>query len=126
MAKFTYNLWDAKYNRPIVGDNVINPATGEVETAGDMVMAGPPSIDAVWINLDSSADWKSVGAPLHCPIDKALCEVGKHIQNGVYSIISLNASAYSLTVVCKSGAESEEFRKVLRSMREDLDESIPK
>lgn len=43
-----------------------------------------------------------------------------HIQQGVYTIESLNASAYSLTVVCKSKATSYDFRLAIKTMKSHL------
>ncbi|WQF88320.1 hypothetical protein CDEST_13334 [Colletotrichum destructivum] len=54
MASSTYEVWDAKYNRPTVGGKVTNPTTGQVEDAGPMFVAGPPSIQAIWFNVASS------------------------------------------------------------------------
>ncbi|KZL86429.1 hypothetical protein CI238_02652 [Colletotrichum incanum] len=101
MASSAYDVWDARYNRPIVGGKVTNPTTGQVEDAGSMFVAGPPSIQAMWFNVKSSpssSGWKS----------------------GVYSVVSLNASVYSLTVVCDSTATLSEFRQVIRTMRSEL------
>jgi hypothetical protein len=72
-----------------------------------MVTSGPPSIQAIWYNITSgSGTWSSQSMPLHCPIDAAICQVTLHIQQGLYSIVSLSASEYSLT----STASKEEFR----------------
>jgi hypothetical protein len=119
--KLNYDCWDAKYNRPIVDGKVTNPSTGAIESAGPMLVAGPPSISASWFNVANNPTWRSLHAPVNCPIDDLLCAIAVHIKEGLYSIDSLNASAYSLTVVVKSVGPQEEFRKKIREMRERLD-----
>ena len=117
-----YVVWDAKHNRPIVGGKVTNPHTGLVEDAGPLFVSGPPSINATWINMDTGPDghWRALNSALNCSIDKALCEVALHVQQGVYTIESLNASAYSLTIVCRSSATSYDFRVAIRTMKAHL------
>jgi len=115
-----YDLWDAKYNRPIVGGRVRNPTTGEIEEAGPMFVAGPPSIRAIWVNLSPSpsvSGWNIIGASLHTEIDKALFQVASQVQQGIYSIVSLNASEYSITIVCKSTATLSDMDQAVQALQ---------
>jgi len=124
MASIIYDCWDVKYNRPIVGGKVTNPTTGEVEEAGPLFKAGPPSIRTIWCNVESPSPlgWATFGTALNCPIDKALYQVAQHIQQGLYSIVSLNASEFCLTIICNSTMPLEEFRQVIHTMKFTLNE----
>jgi len=122
MASSTYDAWDARYNRPIVGGRVTNPTTGVVEQAGTMFVAGPPSIEAIWVNLSASPRWQTIVTSLNCPIDDALCQIASHIQQGIYSIVSLNASAYSLKIMCKSEQSLEEMLQSIQTLKVQLNE----
>jgi len=122
MAAF-YDPWDARYNRPIVGGRVTNPITGEVEVAGEMFVAGPPSIQVIWVNLclsSTSSGWGTIAASLNCTIDDALIQIAQQVKEGLYSIVSLNASAYSLTIMCKSTTTGEEIRQNIHTLRHNL------
>ncbi|KAK0103144.1 hypothetical protein ONS95_014944 [Cadophora gregata] len=123
--KLDYGIWDAKYNRPIVDGKVTNPHTGEIEDAGPMLVAGLPSIQASWFNISSTGTWRSVHAPIHCPIDDLLCAVISHVKDGLYTIESLNASTYSLTVVCSSSQSTADFHHTISTMRATFDQSRP-
>ena len=119
----TYGAWDPRYNRPIVGGKVLNPTTGEVEAAGETFVAGPPSIDAIWVNIYSPEPpvWTIVRTSLNTSIDKALGQVALHIEQGIYSIVSLDASVYSLKIMCYSSKPWAEMRQALQTMHSNLD-----
>ncbi|PVH73771.1 hypothetical protein DL98DRAFT_519724 [Cadophora sp. DSE1049] len=70
----------------------MNPHTGEIEDAGPMLVAGPPRIQASWFNPSSVGYWRSLRAPVSCPIDDLLCAGASHIKGGLYTIRSMNAS----------------------------------
>ena len=42
-------------------------------------------------------------------VEKAYLAVEKHVKDGIYKLISVNASAYSFVVVCDVQVSDEEF-----------------
>lgn len=59
-------------------------------------------VDAIWHNqyLGSQSDFLGLRRCFYCDIDALLLKVAGHVQQGLYSIISLNATKHSLVVVC--------------------------
>jgi len=120
---FYYVPWDMRYNRPVVGNRVTNPTTGEVEEAdAERLTVGPPCIDAIWVNLNrgSTLFWRLHRASLFTTIDKALIQITEHLRQEVYSITSLNATAYSITIVCESTKTDNEMHQALNQLRLNL------
>ena len=120
---FYYVPWDVRYNRPVVNNQVTNPTTGAIEAAGsEGLTAGPPCIDAIWVNLNrgSPAFWKVHRSYLFTTLDKALAQITEHLQQEVYSITSLNATAYSVTVVCESTKTDAEMSQALFQLKSNL------
>jgi hypothetical protein len=114
-------LWDFKYKRPVVDGKVVNPETGLVEEAGsERRWLGPPAVDVIWHNLNALSDFRTTRAPFVTTVDKVFVEIANHIRDGVYSIVSVSASAYSFTIICDTKKTSAEFREALKQMREHL------
>lgn len=122
--------WDEVRRRPIVGDTTTNARTGIIQAAGTKVIAGPPSINAMWINWHSDMSysgpecppprWRSVRMALNCEIGDVLCHVAEQVKGRAYRVISLNASAYSLVIVCRSRKTYTEFGEVVQRMADLL------
>ena len=90
-----------------------------------MLVAGPPSINASWFNISLAESWRSLHTPLNCPIDDLLCAVAIHIMDGLYTVSSLNASTYSLTIVSTSRQNAADFAKLIHALKAALDQARP-
>ena len=54
-----------------------------------------------------------------------LCAVAIHIMDGLYTVSSLNASTYSLTIVCTSRQNAADFAKLVHALKAALDQARP-
>lgn len=59
-------------------------------------------VDVIWHNVyaGDDSDWSTMRKAYESEIDQMIQMVGKHVAQGLYSIISLNATKHSLTVNC--------------------------
>jgi hypothetical protein len=113
--------WESKYNRPTVNGKVQNPETGEIEDVESKTSwSGPPSVDAVWINIHGDSDFKIVRTSFCVTVDEVYLEVANHIRDKVYKIVSISASAYSFHITCLTEKSLDEFRPVLMLMKRKL------
>lgn len=53
-------------------------------------------------NMLAASDFRTARINFPVSSDKIVVEVAKHIKDGAYSIVSVNASVYSLIIVCTS------------------------
>jgi hypothetical protein len=124
MAQFV--SWDVKHNRPIVDNKVTNPTTGEIEEAGsDGYTTGPPSVDVIWINMDSRSNFRIIRSSFPGPMDKVFLQIADHVRRGLYLLVSVSASAYSFAVICKTEKTQGEINEAVHQMGVNLLEDIP-
>ena len=128
MASIIYKCWDVKYNRPIVGCKVTNPTSGEVEEAGLMVKASPPSIRTIWCNVASQLAIR-MGRPLALLLTVRSTKLGGRLRCTFKGHVrdrepSLNTSGFCLPIICNSTTPLEEFPQVIRAMKYALDEDL--
>ncbi|KAK5991542.1 hypothetical protein PT974_09826 [Cladobotryum mycophilum] len=58
-------------------------------------------VDCIWHNMYADSTFKTFRwTPGSVDIDTMIIKVARHVEQGLYSIISLNASKHSLTVFC--------------------------
>ncbi|KAK0099262.1 hypothetical protein ONS95_006368 [Cadophora gregata] len=59
-------------------------------------------VDAIWHNqyVGPETDFIGIRKQFECDINDMILLVAKHVADGLYEVISMNASAHSLTVVC--------------------------
>ena len=58
-------------------------------------------VDCIWHNMYADSTFTTFRwIPGDVDIDTMIVRVARHVKQGIYSIISLNASKHSLTVVC--------------------------
>ncbi|PVH79278.1 hypothetical protein DL98DRAFT_655527 [Cadophora sp. DSE1049] len=59
-------------------------------------------VDAIWHNqyVGPETDFIGMRKQFECDINAMILRVAKHVSDGLYEVISMNASAHSLTVVC--------------------------
>ena len=109
-------LWDVASGRPIIDGKTINAKTGEVEKAGQLTKSGPPSIDVIWHNMTATSNFKTMRASHQTTLDKLFVQIAKHVEEGLYRLISVSASAYSFVIICESDLTLEEFREARLKM----------
>lgn len=104
-----------------------NQRLGSVQTTGQASTdppASPPlpiveiydgvhdvrGVDCIWHNMNANSTFTTFRwIPGDVDIDTMLVRVARHVQQGLYSIVSLNASKHALTVVCICERDREEF-----------------
>jgi hypothetical protein len=101
--------WDVATKRPIVDDKITNAETGEPQQAVGERFHGPPSIDFIWHNMNASAGARTVRGAKHTTIDRLFVTVARHVEQGLYTLISVNATEYAMVVVCSSEMSYEDF-----------------
>ncbi|KAG4444145.1 hypothetical protein IFR05_000374 [Cadophora sp. M221] len=59
-------------------------------------------VDAIWHNQYVGPETNFIGIrkQFECDINAMILMVAKHVSDGLYEVISMNASAHSLTVIC--------------------------
>lgn len=113
--------WDAKHNAPVVDGKVTNPNTGLVEPAGsEGYRAGPPMVDVIWHNLNSSSDFAGSRASFAASVDQVYLEIAKHVEAGLYYIVSISVSAYAFHIICKTTKTRAEFHVAWVKMVDNL------
>lgn len=133
--------WDAEFNRPVVDGKFAHPETGEIKEAGRLgFIDGPPNIEIRIFNINSDVKLWNITASKPVSVDDLYLCVARHVHDKIYSLVSVNASAYSFTIVCKVNVTREEFDVAWKNMfskREDykhtdeewdshMDERFPK
>lgn len=59
-------------------------------------------VDVIWNNVYAGpkSDWSTIRKQYESNIDQMVQLVGQHLAKGLYSLISMNATKHSLTVLC--------------------------
>ena len=98
--------WHPSHKVPIVDGKYQDPHTGEIQDT----YPGPPSVHVMWfnVNVHDSSSFRGLGATFNASINEVIIAIADHVRNEAYSIISLNASLYSVTVVCSTAKSREE------------------
>jgi hypothetical protein len=108
----------------IFGYKVLNPYIGAIENAGqESCTVCPPAIDFYIHNIKSGPGrdiFRASRSSLLGTLDEAVAEVGEHVKRGVYSIRSMNASRFSVIVICKTDGSAAEVQRELFTMQEKL------
>jgi hypothetical protein len=113
--------WHAEYKVPMVDGKIQNPNTGQIEDASEArFYAGPPSVQTTWLNIHGESDFRIVGASFAATIDEVFVNIAEHVKDNVYSIVSISASAYSMTVVCCTPKSQTEISEVVHTMQRKL------
>jgi hypothetical protein len=56
--------------------------------------------DCIWHNMYADSDFRTLRKWFECDADEMLLKIAGHVRDGLYSLISLNASKHSFVVVC--------------------------
>jgi hypothetical protein len=68
----------------------------------------------------STSTFRSSRCSFNASVDDVFLEVAKHVREGVYTIVSISASAYSFAIICKTEKTREEFHEAWVRMAETL------
>jgi hypothetical protein len=117
-AKFAHIVnWDVQLGRPVVDGKVQDPVTGEIREAGRQgLQDGPPSIEFRLFNVNADIDVVSITKSIPVRLEKLYLWVAKQVHDEVFSIISINASAYSFTLICNILVSADEFNTSFKNM----------
>ncbi|EAW25185.1 uncharacterized protein NFIA_106730 [Aspergillus fischeri NRRL 181] len=117
--------WHPEHKVPIVDGRFQDPNTGEIQqnTRTDTYL-GPPSVHVMWFNVHDSSSFRGLGATFNASINEVFITIADHVRDGVYSIISLNASLYAVTVVCETDKAREEVGGVIQGMQRRLNRDV--
>lgn len=76
----------------------------------------------IWHNiyLGDASDWTTFRKQYDSDINQLIQMVGQHLAQGLYSIVSLNATKHSLTVVCACEKMKDEVLSSLFSEPKDV------
>ena len=66
-------------------------------------------IDAIWHNMNCRSDFTAIRKWFAMSVDELYLKVGEHVRQGLYSIISINASKHSFMVICATTKDKNEF-----------------
>jgi hypothetical protein len=113
--------WHAEHKIPIVDGKIQNPNTGQIDDASEASFyIGPPSVQTTWLNIHDESDFRIVGVSFAATIDEVFVNIAEHVKDNVYSIVSISASSYSMTVVCCTPKSQSEISEVVHRMQAKL------
>ncbi|CAG8059105.1 unnamed protein product [Penicillium salamii] len=118
-------LWHPEHKVPIVNGRYQDPRTGEIRqnTRTDTFL-GPPFVHVTWFNNIANSTFRSIGATLAAPIDDVLVSIANHVKENIYSITSINATLYSVTVVCSTEKTDVEIGDAIQHMQQHLNKDV--
>lgn len=109
--------WDIEFNRPIVDGKIAHPITGEIQQAGRQgVTDGPPSIEIRMFNVNSNINIRMITKSSPVSLEKLYLAVARHVHDGIYKLISINASSYTFIIVCQIQVSAEDFNIAWKNM----------
>ncbi|GAB1204428.1 hypothetical protein APSETT445_003081 [Aspergillus pseudonomiae] len=114
--------WRSRRKAPIVTEKYQAPAPGDINqaTQPDIHFSGSPAVHATWFNVHDHSDFRNISVRLPASIDKITIAIGNHVRDGVYSIVSMSASAYSITIVCSTEKSQAEVAEWVQKMKDEL------
>ncbi|KAE8383020.1 hypothetical protein BDV26DRAFT_252509 [Aspergillus bertholletiae] len=113
--------WRSRRKAPIVTEKYPAPDVGQINPSPQLeIFSGPPAVHATWFNVHDRSDFRNISVSLPASIDKITIAIGNHVRDGAYSIISMSASAYSITVVCSTERSRVELGELVQRMKEEL------
>jgi hypothetical protein len=59
--------------------------------------------------MNAHGNVRSISGVYSVSVEKTYLAVARHVKEGMYKLISVNASAYSFFVVCDAQVSDEEF-----------------
>ena len=118
-------LWDVRHNRPLTaGNQVLNPNTGILEAVGpEGYTPGPPAIDFFVHNIrlpPVENCFRGSRSMLISTLNEVMAEIGLHLKDEEYSMMSINASQYSVVLLLMSERTEEDLGGLFRTMKTKL------
>lgn len=89
-----------------------NPATwdGPISTDNGQFII-QPKVDVIFININLNSDVRTIRTGTNGSVHEALIAVAKHVEKGLYKIVSLQMSEYSCVVVMSTELSDAELGK---------------
>ncbi|KAB8239729.1 uncharacterized protein BDW43DRAFT_10708 [Aspergillus alliaceus] len=118
--------WRSKRKAPGIPDKYQAPEPEEIQIQQPAqpndaaAVPGPPSIHATWFNVHDHSDFRSISINLPATMDEITIAIGNHVKDGAYHIVSMSASAYSITVVCSTERSRVEFGELVQKMKGEV------
>lgn len=90
-----------------------NPATwdGPISTADGKQFVLHPKVDVIFMNINLNSDMRTIRTGTNGSVHEALLAVAKHVEKGLYKIVSLQMSEYSCVVVIETELSDAELSK---------------
>jgi hypothetical protein len=67
------------------------------------------NVDIIYVNINSSSDFGCLRTGTEGSVHEAITQVCKHVQRGLYRVVSLNASEHSCVVVVSTTLPREDL-----------------
>ncbi|KAL2702029.1 hypothetical protein AAEP93_006327 [Penicillium crustosum] len=117
--------WHPEHKVPIVDGRYQDPRTGEIRqnTRTDTFL-GPPFVHVIWLNMHGNSTFRGIGATFAASIDDVFVGIADHVRGNVYSITSMNATLYSVTVVCSTEKSDFEIGGVIQDLQQHLNKDV--
>lgn len=89
-----------------------NPATWDGPIpAGDGQFIIKPKVDVIFLNINCTSDFRTIRTGTNGSVHEALLAVARHVEKGLYNIVSLQMSEYSCVVVVSTELSYAELGK---------------
>lgn len=110
MLKALVYLGDANCSFAIANDNLpVSVPQYHVQSLDESYEV--IGVDAIWYNqyAGPESDFIAFRKQYYCDINSMVLKVAEHIRNGVYTVISMNATLHMLTVICVCEKNQSDF-----------------
>lgn len=88
-----------------------NPATWDGPISTDDGFIIQPKVDVIFININLNSDVRTIRTGTNGSVHEVLLAVAKHVEKGLYKIVSLQMSEYSCVVVMSTELSDAELSK---------------
>ncbi|KAF7528140.1 hypothetical protein PCG10_001428 [Penicillium crustosum] len=74
--------------------------------------------------MHGNSTFRGIGATFAASIDDVFVGIADHVRGNVYSITSMNATLYSVTVVCSTEKSDFEIGGVIQDLQQHLNKDV--
>ncbi|TQV90830.1 hypothetical protein V2A60_002510 [Cordyceps javanica] len=67
------------------------------------------NVDVIYTNMSAASDFRILRTGTNGHVEKALLQVAKHLERGLYKIVSLNASKHAMHVIISTDKPCNEL-----------------
>jgi hypothetical protein len=107
-----------------VNDQIVNPDTSVVEKAGsEGIKYEPPAVDVFIQNMmatDVNNPFEAWRCTVFAKVDNVVVEIGQHLKDELYELLSLNATQYSVVTVVMTEADKVDVVQRMLEMQVKL------